>query len=1285
MISKKLYISDDVLNNNTDDFFGHKNISEAITDAILDSDPPLTIGIFGSWGSGKSSLIALISKQLTLNNVKNIHLDAWRYSTVSNLNRAFLAHFAYELEPDNPKTTIELEKELYATFIEPKGAPNDKPLWLRIFNLLISFISILVIYSLIALLFTFVIALLENKAIDYIKFLNFILNTVYIPMLGSIITIVKPYLEQKIVSINHLPISSEELFSKYFSKLVEGVKTDRLVIFVDNIDRLNNEKIKEALESIKVFVGNKKCIFVVACDDNVIRSVINGKVKILSDDSAGNINTKNSEGEQYLDKFFQQTFRLPEFMEINLYDYATNLFQKTQLFDEFKEKAENIENLISVILPYNVCSPRKVKRLLNEFIAYYEIVRKREDQSILSAGKLTSNLECMGKFSTLRGEYPEFYKLLIKKPNTLKLIHDYLQTNEENKGKLEKAYDTVDPIIQSDLKLTPEEIRVLQPGIISYLLRTLAFPIEDIETYIYLSQDQLSLDVDKETYRKIYEALANNDKSQFRNIFSEIPEIDTSDLVAQCTKLVDIKLKGVEKMNGVEVIISNIPNSISNSKLFFPVLLKNLPIFTDLTRLSPVGLLYIYKYAKLSDSNFQKTRIIQNLITRLIDLNGQKEIFPLLLEYYSVIHPHDQQLILNWFNGYLPPNSSDETDPESINVLIQNKHDFFEWFVSKIKDYINYPLIMDSFYSNLLIKYIFDRCTIEFENMEGVVIGEDGFGSDVAIAITELVRRIKNTKDNEFIWSEIIRLSQESNITGEEIFFVCNLVQNHVDEFPGNLTPNLLLSLFTYLERNIGDNQDSSNLMENMSCIYELYKSITRKKKFSYFVNIIDELKKIFRILLLDDSSSLVTLEFIKSYTLEFGSEKSNYMIDEIIYIYEQTDLCNSKADTIFEVIFRTNNYLKLEQRLRIVNKIIDTYQENSFEKINKAKDLLEKIVDIYGYKKVIRNNVERVISVTNDSIEIFTIKFDLAIFLVIQGLYSGNKIIYPIIENFPYGNELPKIQLILKRLDEIAYLISNSYGEILIDTLLINIENLKDVIFEVLKLVSYWINYSTPNNQEIFDTQIDINFESNPLGYLPLLRTQFENLSNVDLTECMLKIIFHINDAPDFPNTLREIIKTRCISLGFIELLAIIEKIIAKLNDRADLVKIFLEMLIPELNSTYIGELRMSAMGIVRVNGVSPISRNWFTVIELSNNPKIKDRRLIIKLFDYLFGGAKELVIFACEYALTILSSVKLTDKDKGIIAEFLKMAKQRLSDDEVTQLINDIGKKLDLKWFDN
>src|SRR5919109_387169 len=55
------------------------NYVDTVCDLILNSEPVLSIGIFGSWGTGKTTLLTNMRDKLMQNGCTCAFFDAWKY------------------------------------------------------------------------------------------------------------------------------------------------------------------------------------------------------------------------------------------------------------------------------------------------------------------------------------------------------------------------------------------------------------------------------------------------------------------------------------------------------------------------------------------------------------------------------------------------------------------------------------------------------------------------------------------------------------------------------------------------------------------------------------------------------------------------------------------------------------------------------------------------------------------------------------------------------------------------------------------------------------------------------------------------------------------------------------------------------------------------------------------------------------------------------------------------------------------------------------------------------
>jgi predicted KAP-like P-loop ATPase len=92
------FLIDKEVNLNTDDLLKTSSYSKALYEVInsAPTDAAFTIGLFGEWGSGKSSIVKTVGEEFsTTKKIKFVVYDAWKYS-----NDSFRRMFLLKLQQD---------------------------------------------------------------------------------------------------------------------------------------------------------------------------------------------------------------------------------------------------------------------------------------------------------------------------------------------------------------------------------------------------------------------------------------------------------------------------------------------------------------------------------------------------------------------------------------------------------------------------------------------------------------------------------------------------------------------------------------------------------------------------------------------------------------------------------------------------------------------------------------------------------------------------------------------------------------------------------------------------------------------------------------------------------------------------------------------------------------------------------------------------------------------------------------------------------------------------------
>lgn len=212
------YIKDEPIDLNEIDMLGSKKYSELLKDCIINSpaDRSITIGIYGEWGSGKSSIIKTVMNDLnkTEPKIKFITYDSWKYSN-DGFRRTFL------LQVQNDLKSQKISKKS----LQNKFYSNISYSWL----ILSSTVFVIIMGMLISLGQS----LLSSFTVSFlVLLLTYMLQM--IPSITSSAIVQKPYYFS--------PEQFENDFDIMISEALKKKKVEKIVITIDNMDRCPQEQ-----------------------------------------------------------------------------------------------------------------------------------------------------------------------------------------------------------------------------------------------------------------------------------------------------------------------------------------------------------------------------------------------------------------------------------------------------------------------------------------------------------------------------------------------------------------------------------------------------------------------------------------------------------------------------------------------------------------------------------------------------------------------------------------------------------------------------------------------------------------------------------------------------------------------------------------------------------------------------------------------------------------------------------------------------------------------------------
>jgi len=293
----------------TVDLLGFKEFTEPIAKRIsdlTDEDTPLSIGIFGEWGSGKTSFLKMIDKELSEKyKIYPIWFNAWKYDKEDNLWSALIqCIFDQTIVRGNWYRRAWIKLKIWKNSINLSSGSSE-----IIKKLTPVTIKILIFLSAVVIVFMWSPQEIET----YLNQLNFLhdevitFSGIQINIIKGLISIVaifaaRPDLFLKLFDTNlyidfskmsKKPTYREHIafldkFSEEFKQIVELVvdKKKPLVVIVDDLDRCLPDKALQVLESIKVFLDIERCVFLLAVDREIVEKVICIRYKDLLDITA---------------------------------------------------------------------------------------------------------------------------------------------------------------------------------------------------------------------------------------------------------------------------------------------------------------------------------------------------------------------------------------------------------------------------------------------------------------------------------------------------------------------------------------------------------------------------------------------------------------------------------------------------------------------------------------------------------------------------------------------------------------------------------------------------------------------------------------------------------------------------------------------------------------------------------------------------------------------------------------------------------------------------------------
>ena len=372
---------------------------EALVDFIKKTDTPMTIGVQGEWGSGKTSLLNQIWSKLEEFNQEHdddenflqIWVNSWEHSLLCSPEECLL------------KIVNEIIHELLAADVDK--SKKDK---------------------------------VKDGVQNLMKGALRIGSSLAAGSAGQ--AAVDSFFSENANSIKELRVQLKALVEEI--RELETNPYQRVVVYVDDLDRIEPRDAVSILELLKNIFNIKDCVFVLAIDYQV---VVKGLKEKFGDPTP--------ENEWEFRSFFDKIIQLPFTMPMGSYDigkYVKSLLKDIQYNEELDE--ELIESLVTLSIGTN---PRSIKRLINS-LSLIKILNDTKndpdsddnDSSISNEGSVINNVDVatvMLAMVCLQIANSDVYDMLVAEPTFVTSWNDdfaykLTQKKEENDKSWEQNF-----------------------------------------------------------------------------------------------------------------------------------------------------------------------------------------------------------------------------------------------------------------------------------------------------------------------------------------------------------------------------------------------------------------------------------------------------------------------------------------------------------------------------------------------------------------------------------------------------------------------------------------------------------------------------------------------------------------------------------------------------------------------------------------------------------------------------------------------------------------------------
>jgi hypothetical protein len=315
-------------NETTNDLFGFRVHAELLKELILDPKVlPVTIGVFGDWGGGKSSIMQMLREDLDpsllesgeaqgTGKVAVLYFNGWLFEGYDDAKSALLSSILTSLR-DHRTFGSKIKDQASSLLKKVNLMRGAKYLFT---GAMVGGIAA------------------ATGGVGLAAMLPAVAAGALTGGREALPDAAKESVAGKADEAQDDALSDIRQFREEFASLLKKGDIETLVVLIDDLDRCSPDRIIDNLEAIKLFLNVPNTAFVIGADRRIIRQAVAWRYReALSTSRSGEPGDNDGADrlvEDYLEKLIQIPYRLPKLSPSEIETYLTLLFCERHLPEE---------------------------------------------------------------------------------------------------------------------------------------------------------------------------------------------------------------------------------------------------------------------------------------------------------------------------------------------------------------------------------------------------------------------------------------------------------------------------------------------------------------------------------------------------------------------------------------------------------------------------------------------------------------------------------------------------------------------------------------------------------------------------------------------------------------------------------------------------------------------------------------------------------------------------------------------------------------------------------------